>query len=86
MVRPVGVEPTAFWSVAKRSIQLSYGRIFSRYNDIINDMDMFSRVKYTIKGPNSLGNKNSNSISAKYRGLHYSYIGRIDLTVCGNSD
>ena len=28
MVRPVGVEPTAFWSVAKRSIQLSYGRIF----------------------------------------------------------
>ena len=27
MVRPVGVEPTAFWSVAKRSIQLSYGRI-----------------------------------------------------------
>lgn len=57
-----------------------------RYNDIINDMDMFSRCKYTIKGPNSLGNKNSNSISAKYRGLHHSFIGHIDLTVCGNSD
>ena len=27
MVRPVGVEPTTFWSVAKRSIQLSYERI-----------------------------------------------------------
>lgn len=34
----------------------------------------------------SLGNKNSNSISARYRGLHHSYIGHIDLTVCGNSD
>ena len=67
-------------------IQKMHGSGILRYNDIINDMDMFSRVKYTIKGPNSLGNKNSNSISAKYRGLHYSYIGRIDLTVCGNSD
>ena len=26
LVRPEGVEPPAFWSVAKRSIQLSYGR------------------------------------------------------------
>ena len=57
-----------------------------RYNDIINDMDFFSKFKYTIKGPHSLGNKNSNSISARYRGLHHSYIGHIDLTVCGNSD
>ena len=28
MVRPIGVEPIAFWSVAKRSIQLSYERIY----------------------------------------------------------
>ena len=40
----------------------------------------------TIKGPNSLGNRNSKNISAAYRGLHYSFIGRVDLTVCGNSD
>src|ERR1700688_3126847 len=26
-MRPEGVEPPAFWSVAKRSIQLSYGRV-----------------------------------------------------------
>ena len=57
-----------------------------RYNDVINDMTFFSKVKFTIKGPHSLGNKNSNSISARYRGLHHSYIGHIDLTVCGNSD
>jgi hypothetical protein len=36
--------------------------------------------------PNSLGNKNDNNISAKYRGIHPSYIGRIDINVCGNSD
>ncbi len=27
--RPGGLEPPAFWSVAKRSIQLSYGRFLS---------------------------------------------------------
>ena len=27
MVRQIGLEPTASWSVAKRSIQLSYWRI-----------------------------------------------------------
>lgn len=36
--------------------------------------------------PNSLGNKNDNNISIKYRGIHPSYIGRIDINVCGNSD
>ena len=28
MARPAGVEPTTFWSVVRRSIQLSYGRIY----------------------------------------------------------
>lgn len=57
-----------------------------RYNECINDMTFFTQFKYTIKGPNSLGNKNSNNISAAYRGIHHSFIGHIDLTVCGNSD
>jgi len=57
-----------------------------RYDDKINDMDFFSKFRYTLKGPNSLGNKNDNNISIKYRGIHPSYIGRIDINVCGNSD
>lgn len=36
-----------------------------RYNDVINDMNFFSRCKFTIKGPNSLGNKNSNNIGIR---------------------
>ncbi len=28
LARPAEIESTTFWSVAKRSIQLSYGRIF----------------------------------------------------------
>lgn len=36
--------------------------------------------------PNSLGNNNDNSISTKYRGLDPSYLGRLDINVCGTSD
>lgn len=57
-----------------------------RYDDKINDMDFFSKLRFTLKGPNALGSKNENNISIKYRGLHPSYLGRIDINVCGTSD
>lgn len=57
-----------------------------RYDDRINDMDFFGKLKFTLKGPNSLGGKNEKNISRKYRGLHHSYLGRLDINVCGTSD
>lgn len=49
-------------------------------------MDFWSRLRYTNKGPHSLGSNNSNNIGIKYRGLHPSMLGEIDVLVCGNSD
>lgn len=57
-----------------------------RFDDKINDMDFFNKLKFTFKGPNALGAKNDKNISVKYRGLHPSYLGRIDINVCGSSD
>ena len=49
LARPEGLEPLAFWSVARRSIQLSYGRISSaiaengKYNSTVKrKMQVFS--------------------------------------------
>lgn len=44
------------------------------------------RLTHLTKGPHSLGGKNSNNISIRYRGIHPSFLGNIDLLVCGNSD
>ena len=42
MVRPEGVEPPTYWFVASCSIQLSYGRTWSRESD-------FSKVSKTLQ-------------------------------------
>ena len=57
-----------------------------RFDDSVNDMTFFSKTRYTNKGPNSLGGKNSNNIGLRYRDLHPSMLGRLDILVCGNSD
>lgn len=57
-----------------------------KYDDRINDMDFFGKLRFTLKGPNSLGGKSDNTISMKYRGIHPSYLGRLDINVCGTSD
>lgn len=67
-------------------IQKMHSSGILRFDDTINDLDFFSRFKYTTKGPHSLGGKNSNNISIRYRGIHPSFLGNIDLLVCGNSD
>lgn len=67
-------------------IQRMHASGIFRYDDNINDMDVFSRFKMTTKGPHAAGEKNKNSLGITYRSIHPSMIGYVDMTVCGNSD
>lgn len=58
-----------------------------RYDDLVNDMDVYQKLKITQKGPNASGSKSdSKTISSKRRGLHPSHLGRQDINVCSASD
>lgn len=57
-----------------------------RISDAINDLNFPEKLRYTIKGPNAHGGKNTKNISTKYKGIDPSFIGRIDLNVAGSSD
>lgn len=57
-----------------------------RFDDSVNDMSFFGSFKFTSKGPHSLGGSNGNNISIKYRDIHPSHLGYLDILVCGNSD
>lgn len=57
-----------------------------KYDDVVNDMDFWNKLKFTIKGPNSQGGKSGKTISTEQRGTDPSFIGRIGLNVVGNSD
>lgn len=55
-------------------------------DDIVNDMSILQEMAYSSKGPNSLGENSSKMISAKYRYIHPSQMGILDLNVSSNSD
>lgn len=67
-------------------IQQMHASGILRFDDNINDMTFFSKFKITSKGPHSVGNHDSNRISLKQRSIHPSFLGNIDILVCGNSD
>lgn len=56
-----------------------------KFDDIVNDMDFFSKLRYTIKGPNSQSSNSGKTIATCQRGIDPSFVGRIDLNVVGNS-
>ena len=57
-----------------------------RYDSSVNDQDLFTALKYTIKGLGAIGENSSNTVNIKYRGVHVSHLGRIDLNSSSNSD
>jgi hypothetical protein len=53
---------------------------------MVNDCDFISSLRYTVKGPNSLGSgKSERNIGVKYRGTDVSYIGSLDINVYSSS-
>ena len=65
--------------------QLLYSSPLLKYNDAVNDLDAMTALRYSVRGPNSLGNRSDRNISIKYRSCHPSYINRLDLNSCSSS-
>ena len=57
-----------------------------RYAENDSDIDFNLLTKYTAKGPNSLGNKDSRRIPIRQRLLHPSMLGYLDCVSSSNSD
>ena len=55
-------------------------------DELVNDMTWLQDLAFSCKGPNSLGEQSSKMISAKYRNIHPSFMGKIDINVSSNSD
>lgn len=57
-----------------------------KFDEVSNDMMFLNQFSFTSKGPNSLGEGNSKNIANKYRYLHPSMVGKLDLFTTSNSD
>lgn len=57
-----------------------------KYDNSVNDLDAFVALKYSLKGPNSIGEKSSNSVNVDQRDIDESYVGPIDINSSSNSD
>lgn len=56
------------------------------FKDTVNDNDAMVALKYSYKGISGLGEQRGSSIPDKYRRVHHSHIGRVDLDASSNSD
>lgn len=55
-------------------------------DELVNDMTFLQDLAFSTKGPNAMGENSSKMIAVKYRNIHPSYVGKIDLNVSSNSD
>ena len=65
--------------------QLLYSNPLLKYDNRVNDLDALSALRYSVRGPNSLGNRSDRNVSIKYRSCHPSMLGRLDLNMCSSS-
>jgi hypothetical protein len=57
-----------------------------RYAGRVNSNDFFLALRWTYRGPQSMGDRGKGDIALRYRGLHPSYVGRISLSSASASD
>lgn len=57
-----------------------------KWDEGVNDLTLFEKLRVTMKGPNAVGNKNQRNVSARIRALHPSHIGRIGISISSPSD
>lgn len=55
-------------------------------DELVNDLTFLQDIAYSAKGPNSLGEGSPNSIANKYRYVHESMVGSIELFATSNSN
>lgn len=55
-------------------------------DELVNDLTFLQDLSYSAKGPNSLGEGSPNAIADKYRYIHESMVGVIDLFATSNSN
>jgi len=56
------------------------------FRNSVNDNDAITALKYSYKGISGLGEQRGSTIPDKYRYLHHSHIGRVDLDASSASD
>ena len=58
-----------------------------RYNNAVNDLDLFvCGLKFSNRGPASLGENSGKTVSSMYRAVHISHLGKLSLNTCSASD
>ena len=58
-----------------------------RYHNTVNDLDLFAAaLKYSNRGPSTMGEGDKKSIPARYRGINVTHLGKLALNSVSASD
>lgn len=57
-----------------------------RYDNAVNDLDFNLALKYSSRGPQSLGGGGKKNVATVYRDIHLSQVGKMSLNSCSATD